>query len=398
MIKVLSIGQLPREVGGSYTTGVARVVHELSIQEYTDVEMHLYVTNMRDEDAARISTYPQQYIGYRLLVTRVIKNILCHPIKTIKEWIHYSNICHVNPLRFEIYKANYDKLIQEIHPDILHIHGNGISPLYFINTKYNLPILRTSHGVVLLREWGEKNRKACETALGTKDFADYDIALNIDSKNKLIELGVPEHQITIISNGVDSKKFYYSEEWRQSLRKKYHVKDETLVFMTVGVLIDRKGQLSFLKILKESGIDFQYWLFGEGPDRDALVKYLQENDLEERVRLFGQVCGEELYKYHSAADIYSHASTTEAQSLAEIEASSTGLRIVVNKKIANTVIGDAYKDVSHYYVLDFDFPDLERFCVWAKDNSEPRCTRSAFDWAHIANQYNELYKQIISKK
>ena len=30
MIKILSIGQLPLEVGGSYTSGIARVVYELS--------------------------------------------------------------------------------------------------------------------------------------------------------------------------------------------------------------------------------------------------------------------------------------------------------------------------------------------------------------------------------
>ena len=32
MIKILSIGQLPKEVGGSYTSGIARVVYELSKQ------------------------------------------------------------------------------------------------------------------------------------------------------------------------------------------------------------------------------------------------------------------------------------------------------------------------------------------------------------------------------
>ena len=45
MIKVLSIGQLPQEVGGSYTTGVTRVVHELSKQQIPDVEQYLYAPN-----------------------------------------------------------------------------------------------------------------------------------------------------------------------------------------------------------------------------------------------------------------------------------------------------------------------------------------------------------------
>lgn len=106
MIKVLSIGQLPQEVGGSYTTGVTRVVHELSKQQIPDVEQYLYATNVKSEDAEKICTYPHQYMGYKLMLFEVLCNVLKHPLQTMKEWQHYKKVCHVNPIRFEIYKAN----------------------------------------------------------------------------------------------------------------------------------------------------------------------------------------------------------------------------------------------------------------------------------------------------
>ena len=46
MIKILSIGQLPKEVGGNYTSGIARVVYELSRQYVKGVETYLYASNI----------------------------------------------------------------------------------------------------------------------------------------------------------------------------------------------------------------------------------------------------------------------------------------------------------------------------------------------------------------
>lgn len=45
-IKVLSIAQLPKEVGGTYTSGIARVAYELSKQSVDGVETYMYATNI----------------------------------------------------------------------------------------------------------------------------------------------------------------------------------------------------------------------------------------------------------------------------------------------------------------------------------------------------------------
>ena len=396
-IKVLSIGQLPQELGGSYTTGVTRVVHELSKQKIEGVEQYLYATNVKYEAALTICSYPNQYMGYKLLPFHVIVNILKHPINTLKEWKHYWYVCHVNPLRFEIYKANYERIIRLVKPDIIHIHGLGISPLYFLNKKYRLPIVRTSHAVPLKREYGEKYHTAVDAALGTRYFADYDTALNVDNKNKLIELGVDSSKITIISNGIDTNKFSFSIDDRETMRRENGASDSTLVFMTSGLLIDRKGQLSFLKILHRSGLNFQYWILGKGPDWDEIQSYIVENKLQNRVKMFGQVRAEFIPKYLSGADFYSHSSTTEAQSLAEIEAYSTGLRIVVNSKIAETVIGDAYNETYNYYIMNFANPDYENFHNWINNGVQERKSRNHFDWSKVAAKYGDLYFSIIQQ-
>lgn len=139
-------------------------------------------------------------------------------------------------------------------------------------------------------------------------------------------------------------------------------------------------------------------MLGKGPDWDAIKQYIEDNNLEDHAKIFGQLRAENIAKYLSGADFYSHASTTEAQSLAEIEAYSTGLRIVVNSKIADTVIGNAFNDKQNYYIMDFDNVDNIDFAQWVEMETPERFSRNHFDWSKIAAKYGELYHAIVEKR
>ena len=52
-MKVLLIGQLPKEIGGNYTTGAANVVYELSKQREDGVLYYIYGTNITDSAAIK---------------------------------------------------------------------------------------------------------------------------------------------------------------------------------------------------------------------------------------------------------------------------------------------------------------------------------------------------------
>lgn len=395
MVKILTIGQLPKEVGGNYTTGVARVVHELSKQSVDGVQQFLYATNIADEKAKKLCNYPMQYIGYRKLYWKILSNIFFHPIRTIKQWSHYKKVCHVNPLRMEFHRVNMEEAIKAIKPDIIHNHSSFVSSCFFAAKSYGIPIIRTYHGLVCKGDGDPRYLKVADEAIGTIFFAKHYTALTTENASEVERLGIDRSIITIIPNGIDSTKYYFSIEERLHMRKELGVKDNEFVFMTVGRLIDRKGQLSFLKILQSSGIDYHYWLFGDGPDYEEIKSFVTANRLDKRVILFGQVNGEVLYKYYSAADFYSHASTTEGQSLAEIEAFSSGLRIVVNSMIAGTVIGNAHNDHDNYYIMDFANTDMDSFIPWLTRKVPERKSRPYYDWSIIASLYGELYYKIM---
>lgn len=393
-IKVLSIAQLPTEVGGTYTSGIARVAYELSKQSVDGVETYMYATNISSKNAVKISRYTNQYIGYVIKPFSILLEILRHPKRTIKQWLFYKNKSYENPIRFEFLRYNIKRAIEITKPDLIHMHSGGIDALYFAN-ETKIPVILTLHG--MMWDGDEQDFKTKNRYLNNLPLVDYYTGLNKEVKRKMARFDLPEDKITLIPNGIDSSKFYFSPEKRLEFRKKYDVEEDCIVFITVGLVIDRKGQYDTLKILESLGIRYQYWIMGKGPDCESIQQYISVNHLEKKVRLFGYISDKDLYQYHSAADIYAHASTMEGQSLAEIEAFLTGLRVLVRKEIAGTVVGDAYKDHFNYFILDYDNVSSDSLKLWLIQCNKNRSSKQKYDWSVIQKQYVDLYHKILDK-
>ena len=129
--------------------------------------------------------------------------------------------------------------------------------------------------------------------------------------------------------------------------------------------------------------------------RNIIKEYAIEKGIEDKVKIIGYVKDTDMYKYLSAADFYAHTSTIEGQALSEIEAYATGLRIVVNRMVANTVIGDVEKEKDTYYVADFSSINSNKILAWLNREQCERKSRGNYDWSIIAKLYGEAYKACI---
>lgn len=396
-MKVLSIIQLPKECGGSYTTGVARVGEGLYKEQIDGVELFWYFTNVKQKVAKQIDNGREHYYGFVISPLSMFINMISHPFETFHQWKHYKKVNSRNPIRFEFYKANFKRVIRRVRPDIIHMHSDGVAPLYYANKSYCIPILMTFHGIMYEPETGiwEQNK---EDLLANIKMSNYYTALNKDVKRKALLLGVDEKRLWVVPNGTNSKNFYYSKEKRDEIRERFNVKETTLVFITVGVVIERKGQFDFLMWLEKQSIDYQYWIAGKGPDVERIEDYVASHAIQDKIHLLGYTDSRELYAYHSAADYYAHVSTTEGQAMAEIEAYATGLPTIVRDKIMNTVIGDP-EDKSHYYVVNLDDKEKrmdEEFKKWSRAIRKiERHSLTGCDWSEVAQKYGECYKDII---
>lgn len=390
-MRILMIGQLPKEAGGNYTTGAAKVVYELSKQRIDKVELFTYATNAPYDAVKKHCGYENQYIGYKKYIWLIMKDVVLHPIRTFREWQHYRHIDHESPLRFAFYKANIKKAIALVCPDLIHVHSIGnVSPVRFALGSKKTPLLLTCHGIFYR---GEPEGILRDKHLGNIGLADYYSGLTEESRQEYETLlGVGKDRVAVIPNGVDCGKFYYDIEKRRELRVEMGLSDETIVFITVASLQERKGQLAFIKQLANTNLNYQYWLIGSGPDETDIKAFIAKQGLQSKVLLLGYKNSDELYKYYSAADVYAHVSTMEGQALCEIEARATGLKVVVNEHILGTL--PEFREDTHF-VINMDNPDMKAMALWIKSSNTERQSNTSLDWSVVSKKYALLYQDIL---
>lgn len=103
------------------------------------------------------------------------------------------------------------------------------------------------------------------------------------------------------------------------------------ILVSVANLVPYKdyfSSLKALKSLKEQGYDFYYLILGDGPLREQVKSTVTEYNLEDEVRLLGNV--QNVNEYLSIADIFLHSSKGEGCSNAILEAMAAGLPIIAS--------------------------------------------------------------------
>lgn len=142
-------------------------------------------------------------------------------------------------------------------------------------------------------------------------------------------LGIHPSQLHCIPNGVDTQKFTPSRPRSMGLRARWGVPETGPLVGFVGRLSPEKGPEMFLRvarILQHLAPDVHCVMVGEGPLRTELERFLQQFDLQQRVRLVGlHVDMPEVYAH---LDIVLSTSLTEAMPFALMEAMACGLPVV----------------------------------------------------------------------
>lgn len=385
-MKVLIVGQLPVEVGGSYTTGVCNVVYELSKCASADVNIVVYATNMNDSNSSRKDYFC--YRGTKLNPFLSLIHFIFHPYNTITEWLFYLNKCHASPIRYDAYRYNVERIIREEKPDVIHCMSVcQMASCYYANRESHLPLILTSHGI---------DANPQNEFLSVLGFADIVTGLTPEIIQWLSSHGAPNHKLIMVPNGTDVSKFYFSETEREIVRKEMGISNNTTVLLTIGALCYRKGQLSFLSKLRElpNEFDYVYIIIGKGEDEEKIKLFVEENKMQNHVRILGYINNTELYRYHSAADVYVHCSRAEGQALSEVEAYASDLKIALNRDVEGTVITDT-SNINDYWKFDFESFDRKAFVRWASVHKDKRTTRKMYDWSRIFELYCGIYQKLI---
>ncbi len=130
-------------------------------------------------------------------------------------------------------------------------------------------------------------------------------------------------RLEVITNGVDTDRFQFSEENRRKLRERFHL-NGTVVF-NVGLVIPRKGINTFMNLAKQFPENQFIW-FGKIYSAAVAAQNLPK-DLPKNAQFPGHV--ENVEATYSAGDIFVFPSLEENQGMVILEAASVGRPILV---------------------------------------------------------------------
>ena len=148
----------------------------------------------------------------------------------------------------------------------------------------------------------------------------------------LLRESFPQYNNKIIQlcNYIDAPKIYnLAKEVPNEVVATKSSRDFMLA--TSARMVSEKGYelaVCAAKILREKGIDFEWYFLGDGAERPNVERLIQKYGLNNNIHLKGFV--KNPYSYMSACDIYVHPAYLEAQPLAIMEA------IVLGKAIVST--------------------------------------------------------------
>lgn len=145
-------------------------------------------------------------------------------------------------------------------------------------------------------------------------------------REKAIEIGCPPDRTEITFSEKNIRLYSYFD--RSSL-----IRPRPVIF-TAARLYWRKGYiyaLEALRILKQRGLDFEYWIVGDGEDRMALEYAVNDLDVKDRVKFMGAKTASEVSELMREADIFLMTSVLEGQGGVVVEAQATGLPVVATR-------------------------------------------------------------------
>ncbi len=200
--------------------------------------------------------------------------------------------------------------------DHVHVHfaNRAAHTALFLKEISGIPFSITAHGQDFMKDLGSDDllREICAAA----EF----VAAETDYSRDLLRQRCPTSAAKIhrVYNGIDLERFSVSHgETARPAVAPYHLPR----IVSVGRLVAFKGFDDLIDACAELArrqIDFVCDIIGDGPLRETLQAKIEQLDLASRVNLLGSLSQSAVLEKLQAADIFTLASTTDAQGATDV--------------------------------------------------------------------------------
>ena len=221
------------------------------------------------------------------------------------------------------------RVVRDNGINVVQTHGYKSHVLgFFLRLLFRVPWIGFAHGYTddnwKMRLYNRVDRRVLR-------FADRIVAVSASTRTMLIRGGVEQDRIRLIYNAVDLPAGQAATD-RSRLRQAHGIGDDRIVVGVVGRLNPEKGQLVFLKAMREvvaTCPGMVALIVGDGQDRGALERYSQEHGIADKVIFTGY--RENVLDYYGILDLLVVPSLSEGLPNAVLEAMSFAVPVLATR-------------------------------------------------------------------
>jgi glycosyltransferase involved in cell wall biosynthesis len=274
--------------------------------------------------------------------------------------------------------------------DVLHAHVSVISPLAYAAVvaarAANIPSVVTFHSAL------HSSARMLAYADRIIRWREWDVAITAVSGMLARQLreAMPGLRVSLLPNGIDVSA------WRSRPR----ARDGEMHVVTAMRLHRKKRPLALLQAFAQaraSGCPITLGVFGDGPERPSLERWVRRRDLRTCIHFHGARPRRDLRDAYARAHLFALPSRLEAFGLAALEARCAGLPVVAMR---SSGVGDFLEHQRNALLADDDEQLAEHITRLARDDSL-RTSLAAmqgdvlrYDWSEVAATHLECYERV----
>ena len=309
------------------------------------------------------------------------------------------------------FDSKIKKFVNETDFDIIHVHSPfGMSKFALkIAKKKKIPIVATFHSNMrpifrdvvkskfiaerMVQSLGRRYNKFDEVFVCSPLVAEQ--ARSFGYKGK----------ITYLPFGTDFKRCENVAELAQKANESFKIGEKELVFIYIGRITKLKRIdfiLRSLKIVKEKGIKFKFYIVGKGFEIDTLKKLTKKLDLEDCVIFTGFLERELFPQLLSRANLLLFPSTYDNFGLVKVECAAYEIPGIF---IENSCAGYGVNDgINGYLSKDDEQSFADKICEATYDVDRlieigKNASRDLYiSWAECADLLLKRLKEIVEEK
>lgn len=224
----------------------------------------------------------------------------------------------------------------------------------------------------------------------------------------LREYPINPDQVAVIHPGVNLTDYSQKNKGdvRHAVRDSHGISDTDLVILFASMNFEIKGLddiIFSLAQLKKRNHQFKLIVAGKGNIR-KYQKMAKEAQIAENVIFTGVVSKDRLIDLYLAGDLYMMLSKFDTFGMVVLDAMAAGLPVVVSSKVGAK---DLVEEGKNGFVIDnpSDYGYIKsRLEILFNENTRKTLSAAALQtasqntWGAVANQYQNIYSEILSKK